>query len=104
VTGSERPVAALRPVDSAHNNQEQGDRNVSWVELKVAMAFAAGTHFGTYQVTGLIGVGGMGEVYRATDTTLGSEVASDDRETRFEADARNCLPANANEDHNGNCL
>jgi serine/threonine protein kinase len=39
------------------------------------MAFAAETHFGTYQVAGLIGVGEIGEVYRATDTALGREVA-----------------------------
>ena len=39
------------------------------------MAFAAGTRFGPYRVTGLIGVGGMGEVYRASDTKLGREVA-----------------------------
>ena len=39
------------------------------------MALAAGTRFGPYEVTGLLGVGGMGEVYRATDTTLGRYVA-----------------------------
>ena len=35
------------------------------------MAFAAGTRLSIYQITGVIGVGGMGEVYRATDTKLG---------------------------------
>ena len=39
------------------------------------MALAAGTHLGTYQVIGLIGVGGMGEVYRAHDPSLKRDVA-----------------------------
>jgi serine/threonine protein kinase len=34
-----------------------------------------GQHIGPYQVLGLIGVGGMGEVYRAHDTKLGRDVA-----------------------------
>jgi serine/threonine-protein kinase len=68
------------------------------------MAFAAGTHFGAYQVTGLIGVGGMGEVYRATDTALGREVAIKvlpdffaadvDRTARFEREAKTLASLN----------
>src|SRR5207244_4114768 len=34
-----------------------------------------GTRLGPYEVGGLIGAGGMGEVYRARDTRLGREVA-----------------------------
>src|SRR5262245_39735076 len=34
-----------------------------------------GTRLGPYEVTGLIGRGGMGEVYRARDSRLGREVA-----------------------------
>ena len=62
------------------------------------MAFAAGTRFGVYEIGGLIGVGGMGEVYRASDTTLGREVALKalpdsfaadvDRIARFEREAK----------------
>ena len=33
------------------------------------------TRLGPYEVTALIGVGGMGEVYRATDTRLKRQVA-----------------------------
>jgi serine/threonine protein kinase len=39
------------------------------------VALTAGTHLGPYEVTAQIGVGGMGEVYRARDTRLNRTVA-----------------------------
>ena len=39
------------------------------------MPLAPGTRFGPYEVTAQIGAGGMGEVYRATDTALKRQVA-----------------------------
>jgi eukaryotic-like serine/threonine-protein kinase len=39
------------------------------------MPLAAGTRLGPYEVLGLIGAGGMGEVYRAHDTRLDRTVA-----------------------------
>ena len=39
------------------------------------MLLAPGTRLGPYEVIAQIGVGGMGEVYRATDTKLKREVA-----------------------------
>jgi hypothetical protein len=35
------------------------------------LALTAGTRLGVYEVTAQIGDGGMGQVYRATDTMLG---------------------------------
>jgi serine/threonine protein kinase len=39
------------------------------------MVLAAGTRFGAYEITSQLGAGGMGEVYRATDTHLKRDVA-----------------------------
>ena len=46
-----------------------------------------GTKLGPYDVLGLIGTGGMGEVYRARDTRLGRDVAIKTLPSGFAADA-----------------
>lgn len=38
-------------------------------------AFNPGDRLGVYEITGFLGAGGMGRVYRARDTTLGRDVA-----------------------------
>ena len=68
-----------------------------------------GTSIGTYHLTALLGVGGMGEVYRARDAKLGREVAIKilpklfagvpDRLARFEREAR--VLASLNHPHIG---
>ena len=62
------------------------------------MSLAAGTKIGPYEVISIVGAGGMGEVYRAHDTSLKRDVAlkvipphfaaDQDRLDRFRREAR----------------
>src|SRR5277367_3424993 len=62
------------------------------------MPLAAGTKLGSYEILGLLGAGGMGEVYRARDPALKREIAikvlpsfvsrDPDRLQRFEQEAQ----------------
>ena len=68
------------------------------------MPLPEATRIGPYRIAGLIGAGGMGEVYRATDTNLGREVAikvlppdvaqDAERLARFEREARTLASLN----------
>ena len=68
------------------------------------MPLSTGTRLGVYEVTGALGAGGMGEVYRARDTKLGRDVAiklvletfaaDHDGMVRFEREARSLAALN----------
>ena len=68
------------------------------------MSLPSGTYVGPYVIVGPLSAGGMGEVYRARDTTLGRDVAlkflpdafahDADRRMRFEREARTLAALN----------
>jgi eukaryotic-like serine/threonine-protein kinase len=68
------------------------------------LALTPGTRLGVYNVTAQIGEGGMGQVWRGTDSTLGRQVAikilpdafaaDPDRLARFEREAKTLASLN----------
>ena len=57
---------------TANHSHHQLEAPIPAFEL---MALTKGSRLGPCEVTSLFGAGGMGEVYRATDTHLGRQVA-----------------------------
>jgi len=98
--------ALRQEVESLLRSQQSGERFIEEPALEVAAKMMAqeapqsllGQQIGSYKILSLLGVGGMGEVYRAKDTRLGREVAvkvlpsafsaEPDRLSRFEQEAR----------------
>ncbi len=72
--------------------------NVYSVSVSIDMKVSVGQCLGNFEVTAVLGKGGMGEVWRATDDKLGREVAlkvlpedfaeDPDRHSRFEREAK----------------
>ena len=56
------------------------------------MPLNPGARLGPYEIAGIIGAGGMGEVYRATDTVLNRVVALKVLPDAFAADAERVAP------------
>jgi Tol biopolymer transport system component len=94
-----------REIESLLDNEPEADGFLLEPAVEVAARLIAdagsgliGRHVGAYQVLSLLGVGGMGEVYRARDTKLARDVAikilpplftsSPERLARFEREAR----------------
>ena len=78
--------------------REQGGRRGRQSRARRRALLCAGTRLGPYEILGRLGVGGMGEVYRARDLERGREVAIKvprreadfdlDRSRRFEREGR----------------
>jgi len=90
-----------REVESLLAEESEAERLMEQPAVSAAtqrLAVVRGTRLGPYEIGDLLGAGGMGEVYRATDTRLGREVAvkvlpadfASDKERlrRFEREAR----------------
>ena len=106
---------ALRAeVESLLANQSRADALGSGLGIRdsglgMSTEELIGKQIGVYRIDSLLGVGGMGEVYRARDTKLGREVAikilprlfinDPDRLARFEREAR--VLASLNHPHIG---
>src|SRR4026208_2308081 len=71
--------ALHQEVESLLRSQQSGERFIEEPALEVAATMMAqeapqpllGQRIGSYKILCLLGVGGMGEVYRAKDTRLG---------------------------------
>jgi len=75
-----------------------GRRAEPGIRIAPSVVISSGTRLGPYEIVGQLGKGGMGEVYRATDTRLGRTVAikvlpdhvadDPDLKARFEREAK----------------
>jgi Tol biopolymer transport system component len=97
-------VAVAVNHQSVIDNQQRFNNPESKINNPQPMPLQPGTRLGPYEITAQIGVGGMGEVYRATDRNLGRDVAikvlpeafaqDAERLARFEREARTLASLN----------
>src|SRR5262245_26417121 len=90
--------ALLAHTSAADRFIESPALDVAARQIAAGAAVRIGEHLGPYEVTGMLGAGGMGEVYRARDSHLGRDVAikilppiflaDPERLARFEREAR----------------
>ena len=97
-TPDERPryLAAVCAEDP--EIQREVESLLDCADAEAANPPGPGQHLGSYEIVGLLGAGGMGEVYRAKDTRLKREVAlkvlpeifagDPDRMARFQREAQ----------------
>jgi serine/threonine protein kinase/Tol biopolymer transport system component len=87
-----------KQADGLFENPEWGPAGSSETVPQETRAMAAGSQLGIFRIVDFLGAGGMGEVYRATDTRLHRDVAikvlpaglarAPERVARFEREAR----------------
>lgn len=99
----------MPPREAGSHDSQCAKRTVPWSSRAilynpVCLALSPGTCIGPYKITARIGAGGMGEIWRATDTSLGRQVAikvlpdslaqDPDRLARLEREARTLASLN----------
>ena len=101
-----RSHAARRACANESHREDSGSDIIQPISQISAnsMGLTAGTKLGPYEIVSTLGVGGMGEVYRARDTRLGRDIAikvlpeslanDADRLLRFEQEARTIAALN----------
>ena len=99
-----RLVCRARGKQSGVTRELSRSPSGSAVILTAQLALTPGTRLGVYDIAAPIGEGGMGQVYRATDTTLGRQVAikilpdafaaDPERLARFEREAKTLASLN----------